>query len=399
MKNKDQLSRRMLLKAGVTTMAIAPLATATPLLAQLSPVSTADTMIPITVGGRLLATTVPGVPAYVIESDRGTGFVPIYLRNGPIDPSLVGQHITVSGTLTNGACSPPALVLANPSRAAVSSPPSPFVPDCGATLLEIPLTPQEEATLQQILTAVVGAVFYNNDSATAAMFADQANRALTDPTFANYIIQTPFVLVEDDSQCPSVQCYDFSDFVDFVAADDGSWPTASMMVTGAISAECLRKILIEILCLLLGLIIPLIPRAAINEIERQATQMLTDPRIRQALQNIANAAQQVIAGTFRPDQFINVLISAMHTMAAPLGAAFLAIARTLRWAQAAIAFVAAAGIIVKAIVLIAKGALFIWKLIDIVKTCLGNGAACPAPLKKLPKDMLAGLPAVQMPAY
>lgn len=394
MKNSSSLSRRSLLKAGISTAAVAPLLSSVPSLAQaLATTPSADTAVPVTIGGRLLATSKSSVPPYVIESDRGTGFLPIYLQTAGLDPSLLGQHVSVSGTLRSGACSPPALVMVNPTTPAISAPPSPFIPDCGATLLEIPLPPQEEATLQQILTSVIGAVFYNNDGATAAMFADQATQALTDPAFASYIGQTPFILVEDDTQCPSVQCYSFSDFVDLVAAGGGPSVPGAMtsLAPLAVSDECLRKIIIEILCLLLGLVIPLIPRAAIAEMERQAAQLITDPRVRQALQNLANAAQQVIAGTFRPEQFINVLISAMHAMAAPIGAAFLAVARTLRWAQAVIAFAASAGIILKAIILIAKGAMFIWKLIDIVRTCLGNGAVCPAPLKPMPSDSLAGV--------
>src|SRR5664279_3753662 len=95
MKNSGSLSRRTLLKAGISTMAMAPLAGAKMSLAQLLPEATpVDTTIPIVVGGRLLATSVAGVPPYVIESDRGTGFLPIYLRNAAIDPSLLGQHVT-----------------------------------------------------------------------------------------------------------------------------------------------------------------------------------------------------------------------------------------------------------------------------------------------------------------
>src|SRR5271169_800013 len=157
MKNSGSLSRRALLKAGISTAAIAPIVAAQTSLGQLvTATPSAETMIPITVGGRLLATSVAGVPPYVIESDRGTGFLPIYIRNGGIDPILVGQHITVSGTLTSGACSPPALTLVNPSTPTISSPPSPFIPDCGATLLDTPLTTQEEAALEQILLAYIG---------------------------------------------------------------------------------------------------------------------------------------------------------------------------------------------------------------------------------------------------
>ena len=234
------------------------------------------------------------------------------------------------------------------------------------------------------------------------MFADQATRALTDPTFANYIVDIPFISVEDDTQCPSLQCYSFSDFVDFAAA--GATSTNSTGTTalaiGAVSNECLRKILIELLCFLLGLIVAFVPRAAVAEMERQATALLTDPRIRQAVLNIVAAAQRVIAGTFRASQFIDVLISAMHAMAGPLGLAFLAVIRTLRWSQYVLALAASAGIIIKAIIVIAKGAIFIWKLIDIVKTCLGSSSVCPVPLGDKPAGTLASLtPAAALPGY
>ncbi|HZM10910.1 MAG TPA: hypothetical protein VFC15_11945 [Candidatus Limnocylindrales bacterium] len=403
MKNSGSLSRRTLLKAGISTMAMAPLAGAKMSLAQLLPEATpVDTTIPIVVGGRLLATSVAGVPPYVIESDRGTGFLPIYLRNAAIDPSLLGQHVTVGGTLTSGACSPPALELVNPTSPVISTPPSPFIPDCGTTLQNTPLTSQEAAALEQILLAYIGALFYNLDSSIQAMFADQATRALTDPTFANYIVDIPFISVEDDTQCPSLQCYSFSDFVDFAAA--GATSTNSTGTTalaiGAVSDECLRKILIELLCFLLGLIVAFVPRAAVAEMERQATALLTGPRIRQAVLNIVAAAQRVIAGTFRASQFIDVLISAMHAMAGPLGLAFLAVIRTLRWSQYVLALAASAGVIIKAIIVIAKGAMFIWKLIDIVKTCLGSSSACPVPLGDKPAGTFADLTAAAaLPGY
>jgi len=78
-------------------------------------------------------------------------------------------------------------------------------------------------------------------------------------------------------------------------------------------------------------------------------------------------------------------------MAGPLGLAFLAVIKTLRWSQYVLALVASAGIIIKAIVVIAKGALFIWKLIDIVKTCLGSSAVCPAPVGHDSVDAFASL--------
>jgi hypothetical protein len=389
MKNSGSISRRTLLKAGISTAAIAPLVAAHTSLGQLLPSPSSDTTIPITVGGRLLATSVAGVPPYVIESDRGTGFLPIYIRNGSIDPSLVGQHISVSGTLTSGACSAPALTLANAGPATPSSPPSPFIPGCGATLLDVPLTSQEEAALEQILLAYIGAVFYNSDPSTQEMFLDQATQALTDPTFGGYIAETPFTLVEDDSACPNLDCYSFSDFVDLFAADSSSSALSAAVATGAISPDCARKIVIEILCLLLGLVVAFVPRAAVAEMERQAANMLNDPRVRQGVMSVIDAAQRVIAGTFRPDQLINVLISAMHAMAGPLAAAFLAIIRTLRWAQYIAALAASANVIIKALIVIAKGAMFIWKLIDIVKTCLGSSAVCPARPGDEPVDALA----------
>jgi hypothetical protein len=404
MENNSQLSRRSLLKAGVTTMAIAPLAVANPSLGQLiTAAASGDATIPVTVGGRLLATSIAGVPPYVIESDRGTGFLPIYIRNGPIDPSLVGQHISVSGMLTSGACTPPALALVNPSGATVTPPPSPFIPDCSATLLEEPLTPQEEATLQALLGAYIGAVFFNNDAATAAMFRDQATQALTDPTFANYIINIPFISIEDDTQCPCMQCYSFSDFVDLVAASDGSQPIVGMAANGALVAippDCLRKILVEILCLVLGLLVAYIPREAVAEMERQAAALIADPRVRQAVTNVVTAAQRVIAGGYRdPRIVIDALLEALKAMFDPLTRALLAVIRTLRWAQAILAAAQAAAIWIKALIVIAKSALFIWKLIDIVKTCTGSGALCPAPMQKLPTDMLADLTPIQISAY
>lgn len=55
MKSSGSLSRRALLKAGISTAAIAPILAATPSLGQLfSTGNDSDTMIPITIGGRLL---------------------------------------------------------------------------------------------------------------------------------------------------------------------------------------------------------------------------------------------------------------------------------------------------------------------------------------------------------
>jgi hypothetical protein len=156
----------------------------------------------------------------------------------------------------------------------------------------------------------------------------------------------------------------------------------------------MRKIIVEILCMLLGLVVAFVPRAAVAEMERQATQLLTDPRVRQGVLSVINAAQRVIAGTFRASQLTDVLISAMHAMAGPIMLAFLAVIRTLRWSQYVLALAASAGVILKAIILIAKGAMFIYKLIDIVRTCLGSSAVCPAPVGDSPADAFASLMSV-----
>lgn len=374
MENSNAVSRRDLLAGGLSALALAPLGARKAF--QSTTTSSAITTGTVNVGGLLLETTISGLPPYVLESDRGTAFLPIYIEGSLEAENLVGQHVTVTGQLTNClagySCPPPALIM-KPSSIEASSPPSPAVPECGKTLEEVPLTSQETATLEQMLIAYIDAGFGNPDMLSEEMIQDQAIQALSSEAFDEYLLKIPFVFVVDEHATPCLKCYNFGEFVAFVktcfASDATSDATATSAAADPINAACALVIARILILFLLGLIVAVIPRRTVAAIEAQARALITNPAVMAGLNTIYNAVKKLIAGTFTGRQVGPIVVAAIQTMAAPLGAALLALVKTLGWAQYVLAVAQAAAIWVKVVIIVAKIAFSVNDVREVIATC------------------------------
>ncbi len=385
MQDSHAISRRDMLTGGLSALAAVPMAAAKGFqMPHAAPAITPITTSSVAVGGLLLATSTPGLPAYVLQSDRATGFIPIYLEGSLPLAGLVGQHVTARGHLSNvltgRSCAPPALVM-TPMSVDPSTAQTPPIPHCDQTLEEVPLTYDEAATAEQVLTAYITATSANPDTISQSMIQDQAIQALNSRTFAAAAADTPFVFVEEDLPGDCVQCYNMEQFFEYLnaagAAYKGPMPTLPDIGEPAIAAGCALAILRLVLGVLIGLIVTFMPKRTLDAIETQARLLITNPAVLKAVTTIFKALQDLIAGTLTGKDVGPIVVAGIQAMAAPLGAALLALCKTLSWTQYVLAALKAAGIWVQVAIWVARIAGVIANLVAIVKAC---AALEPPPL-------------------
>jgi hypothetical protein len=355
-KSHPTISRRTLLTLSATSVGAAAAHTFSPpaAYAHRVPVLLTD---PLTLSGTLLRRVVQGAPRFVLATDRGTAFTPVYVEGVPsVLRPFVGLHVDIRGRLANDGVLP---VIFHEGPPVVSLPS--LTPDFERTLLEIPLTSAEEEAMEVILQAVLIATFENPDPATDTVLRDQLVHAVTNPDLAAALRSTPFIALEDDDGV----------FRTLTLGDAVRRIESIMLEEAAIrplhtTEQKVERILLAILLFVVGVLLVRIGKATAKAVKEQVTQLLNNDAVRLAVELLFLAIQSFLSGQLSLNSFLGALKDGIVTIGKEMGPAMLAVLKTLKWWEYLAAAASAAFVYLKAAKAIANAAAFTSELANIV---------------------------------
>jgi hypothetical protein len=338
---------------GLIEAASTPVAQAQNLTACVEPLFTPLVSNPLVVSGKLLASAIvpacakvpPNVPRFVLESDRVTGFMPLYvLGDSRLFSPFIGLDVSITARLTNDVLPDFALIAAGSPV-----PISPVaIPDFDSTLEETPLTADEEVTLNEILNVLVTAAFFHPDYYSHEMIIDQYSQSLN-PEVASRATVVPFISLEDTQGVLRA-----ASFNQLVAAIGGN-------------EEKALQLLILLISTVLSYLLFRISAGTRGAILAEARALFIDANIRALMQSIIMAALQLSRGEINIRQFSRVLENAMKTIAPRFTQTLLRILRTVRWWEYVLAVASTAAIWLKVLKIIESAWSFAAEIIVIAR--------------------------------
>ena len=239
-----------------------------------------------------------------------------------IDPAMVGSHVTIGGTFSN-TVPPIALLVESPP---VIFPPVPLPFDFQKTLLEIPLTSEEEATVEALLTTFAQAAFLNPDRDLASRIEDAFIQGQIDPMTRSNFELIPVIGLQNSSLgYTGVSFEEFFDMATGLSLANDLSPTLSKTT----------RLVIAIGLYLIALLLTTIDTDTARVGVEQFTAIASNPRVILASRALFNLLVQVGANPTVAQMrlIIDALRLLVGAMLPLLGPALLAVLRTLRWWQ------------------------------------------------------------------
>jgi hypothetical protein len=371
-----------MLKGAVTAVAGASLA-GFPSAPQASGQSTASrpkvTSGPLTVSGILLETGSSNIggPAFVLESDRATGYVPLY--SSDFDSSLLGKHIEVTGTISAGSF--PGLLF-TPSGPSSVTPLVP-VPPCNATLSDSGLTDAENEAITQLLMTTFEAELLNPDSLSSQVVAGQWASGLISSDYSNELSSIPVAYVQVPEAAVPMVCVSFGQLLDMTYSLP---PPPGEQDTPAQKA---LKVVEAVILFAIGLLVPVILSRTLEQIAVEARAIAGNAGVLAAVANLTAAALAYAANMTHQNltAFLRSLEALMRAIAPLLPGALLRVARTFRWWQYVGAVARAAGTIVVVATVLTEMGILAWHIYEALtnpglgpESLVGAGSRAGGPL-------------------
>ncbi len=303
-------------------------------------------------------------PAFVLLTDRATGYVPLLLNGSMAEygPIAAGPapYVRVRASLHNDIVL--RSLVAQPLGPATLDAPSP-TPNFQEFFSAGSLTSPEAETFEQFLLYCTGSVFDNPDCNNGQALLDAAEAsvasAAADPLMMERLMQMPFVLIERPDGTPTA--VSLGELVEALDAGDDL-------------RSCLIAIGLVLVTFIMGLAGIYVDARVANAIRGVMPAFADGAAAAGPLIPVARtaiAAWRAGTGTLR--LAIDATIAVIRALTVPIGRAFVAVLRSgaVRWWQVATAVVQSASLPLKIISVIVSAGAFALTVIAALESCRG----------------------------